>query len=1013
MTSFVGASAVDKLVRGRPTSIDQHIWSPDGRTVYYFGGGNPYFTNVGKGMCTNWLPEIYPWNHPGKIVQIVAGNSLALFLTEDNRVFGTGSQNQFGQLGPNNTHPEMKIGETIVEIPLPTTDRIVQIEAGVGASVSMVLTEAGDVYSCGELNGRRNTPATPNNEMHMIPRERFNNIPVRQVSAGGCAIAFRTDDGAVYVCGCGSNSEAKGIIANLDAIHGHYVAEPVKVTALWDAGVRATMISCGRMYTIVVGTSIHTNSTVVYGWGGNWGGQLGEDFRQFPNLLEPTLLGNVMAKLSIGVEGLQKEIVHVAAGWYHTLITLNSGEVLSLSVGGRYGQIGRPTPTAFPIPPELEVSCCDFMILDRPVRAAFPGTHYSLLIPIESTALSSHLSTDLNSFVIGTCGLGGNGQLAYWGDDIIEWNQYQCRMTVRFFSLAEAIESAKYVPAIVPEPEVSRRKPVTKNRRNERYDDSGDDEDVGDLEEDEDFEDEEDEGLLFVRVSFSDLRFGLMTKPETSLQSLPVRLIASLREAWDIAPSGDALSAKSLLQEIEIKRVEAEENSATQKRGKHGKRKSDTSSTSTPKPFHRYGLVIADHYNVVDVEDLVNIFSPSFTPADAEMIPLLHHFRERLEGLSFVSCSLYARDRSVVHELGLTLRDPARFPCFTSLEFDQTSLLDQVAFEATQDKGDMVPHLEDGVFADLMTALLHQQPPFESTSTSSAGNTLPPSPITSLTFFTMGIGRQTLHAIVQAVSSYPHPETQVHLKALYCTGVGFGLPSASSEPPKLTEHEEYDFAANLSRHDFGDLVHGGYAAIRDLLMLNLPSLKRVQLLDQCSTMCSEVAALLAPALRVNTHLEQLWLSVTELGAEGVGIPGVKHLYRALQEHTQPKECVLYDIDISGDDGQPEIDAAKKLSKQWQALLKRNGNNYLQRLNAQRASPEGAGTKTAGGNHKRAKRSNAGRSLRLTHVTRAEKRLVEYITSRPWDAPAEQWRDDYEYVKDSFGCEDDDDDDGDY
>ena len=41
-----------------------------------------------------------------------------------------------------------------------------------------------------------------------------------------------------------------------------------------------------------------------------------------------------------------------------------------------------------------------------------------------------------------------------------------------------------------------------------------------------------------------------------------------------------------------------------------------------------------------------------------------------------------------------------------------------------------------------------------------------------------------------------------------------------------------------------------------------------------------------------------------LGAEGVGLLGAPQLCEGIRGHVSPNECILFDIDISGDDGQP-------------------------------------------------------------------------------------------------------------
>jgi hypothetical protein len=134
------------------------------------------------------------------------------------------------------------------------------------------------------------------------------------------------------------------------------------------------IISSGANHSIVVGKSITTNETVVYGWGGNMNG-------------------------------------------FNTLLTLLSGTCRVVSVGAQnpYGQMGRSLPTSQYTPRYVPLDSCDCMALDRPVRAGFPGRQFSLLMPQDSTAFLPQTTDNCSSvdeFSFGTWGLGESGCLA-------------------------------------------------------------------------------------------------------------------------------------------------------------------------------------------------------------------------------------------------------------------------------------------------------------------------------------------------------------------------------------------------------------------------------------------------------------------------------------------------------------------------------------------------------------------------------------------------------------------------
>eukprot|EP01033_Poteriospumella_lacustris_P013037 gene13037-9331_t len=676
--------------------------------------------------------------------------------------------------------------------------------------------------------------------MAKIDRTFFDDVPVKSLSSSSCTTTFVTEDGAVYLIGQPENQEAKGITGGAAHEQGYNIQTPVKLTSLWDEGVRVTMVSSGRLHTIAVGTSVTTGEQVVYGWGGNRFGQLGEDFRAQPDVLQPTLLRNV------------------ACGDEHSLLTLRSGRVLSLGVINQFGELGRPGSSVRIVPASLVVDCCQFMLLDRPVRAAYPGWGFSLLIPVGSTALlpgEPPTVSDLDAFVLGTCGTGGTGALALYADDISMQNRYQCRLVTRFFSLREAIDSVARVPI----------------------------------------------------------------------------------DAWALPAPTDDTSAASVVaqaeQALQVRAAEAEAAIAAFA----DRAQAQLAAGRLPRRLRaprrhppRYALLIANHYNLVDLRDLVALFSPTASDADAgadvdvDAQCVAQHVAQHLASLQFVSTSLYADSVDTAGELGALLRDRRVFPQFTTLSLEQTSLVDRAANEAMAAAGDEQPGRQDAAFAALVTALLHHEEHRRHRADAACE-----SGVTTLEFSSVGVGAQTLRAIATALASHPSPATSVGLRTLSCRGVGIDAANATA----------------------------AYAAVRDVIALNVPSLRHVHLADQDETMAPAVAELLAPAVRQNTHLRQLWLSVSELGAEGVGLEGVQHLYEALRQHASPRQCVLYDVDVSGDDGQPSIyedagdvgdEAAeagearrpaingRKLAKLWQALLRRNAQNHLQALQTERA-----------------------------------------------------------------------------
>lgn len=956
-------------------------------------------------FCQDWAPNVIKWPHPGRVSQISVCEEHALFLTEDNKVYGTGN-NQSGQRGVADIWVE-DLGSSFTEIPVPTSDLIVQIETGVKSS--FVLTMTGEVYTCGSMHRQ----SKPQRFMTKMDQSIFSGKRVTQISSGDSVTTFLTEDGAVYIAGLAENPDAKGINASVE---GGEEGVPVQIASLWDEGVRVNMISSGANHSIVVGKSIATNETVVYGWGGNRNGELGKSERG--DVLRPTLLTNIMTAIS--ENGVVDEVVHVACGRFHSLLTLSSGRVLSVGAQNPYGQMGRSLPTSQYTPGNVPINSCDFMVLDRPVRAAFPGRQFSLLIPQDSTALAPQSTTgsasSLDEFSFGTCGMGGNGCLALYADDITTCSNQPCRLQVRFFSLREAIASASLAPTI-PGTSTSKKKKARKSegsttnpgleskngpgfgpglgqevgqgrqsgcglQRDADIDDVNDVDDIDDDEED----DEEDDELIGLSLDFSDV--AMSSESMSSFQSLPKRLISALIEAWSLPVTVLDLSIPQLLSQIEEKiqaRVAEIDNTmeafSTKVMEQLEQHKAPRRLLPPQKKPPRYSLLIANHYNPVDLQHLVNVFSSSSSAmtstaaaadveADHHHNLVVQHVCQYMSELCFVSTSLYVETVDIITKLGDLLRSPAHFPNFTTLRLELTSLCDPAIDAAVQEHGDMQPQLEDALFAAWMTSLLHA---------SSRGSTQQASGLKRLEFAMMSqISGKTMRAIADALASHTSPERTVALEILSCNSIG--LEADANE------------------------VH---TAVHDIIALNLPSLHRIHLTDQNTTMNPTVMSLLAPALRKNTYIWQLWLCVSELGAEGVGLLGAQQLCESICGHVSSKDCILFDIDISGDDGQPNIHDSgpavngPKLWKQWQTMIRRNSQNYLQFLQKQRQSsppfhPAMSLLEEPLMRYRQKKQTRRrAQHSSMTYVTARERKWVKHVVKRPLDVSATSWEDEFD------------------
>ena len=132
------------------------LFSPKRDALYKLGGNEPYYPSTGGSERIGAAPVDITATLPfpvNTIKQLQVCNSYNLYLLEDGRLFGSES-NQFGQLGFNPVQSQGGFSHTkeIIEIPF-SGPKIKMISGGI-AGCTLVLTEDGDVYSCGEFNGR-------------------------------------------------------------------------------------------------------------------------------------------------------------------------------------------------------------------------------------------------------------------------------------------------------------------------------------------------------------------------------------------------------------------------------------------------------------------------------------------------------------------------------------------------------------------------------------------------------------------------------------------------------------------------------------------------------------------------------------------------------------------------------------------------------------------------------------------------------------------------------------------
>lgn len=111
----------------------------------------------------------------------------------------------------------------------------------------------------------------------------------------------------------------------------------------------------------------------------------------------------------------------------------------------------------------------------------------------------------------------------------------------------------------------------------------------------------------------------------------------------------------------------------------------------------------------------------------------------------------------------------------------------------------------------------------------------------------------------------------------------------------------------------------GFSKLASTLKNPAVSLHTLRLME-CSTMSDAGAKALASGLSVNASLTCLDMHVTELGQAGVQVDGVQSIVEALEDNSASR---LGDLDLSGDDGSPEIPA--ELQARLTVCLQRNAH----------------------------------------------------------------------------------------
>eukprot|EP01129_Flabellula_baltica_P007556 TRINITY_DN2959_c0_g1_i1.p1 TRINITY_DN2959_c0_g1~~TRINITY_DN2959_c0_g1_i1.p1 ORF type:complete len:473 (-),score=135.46 TRINITY_DN2959_c0_g1_i1:53-1441(-) len=304
---------------------------PEYRNVYTWGGDEPVLARH-MDDDSSFTPSAVESLHEQPLIQIAAGSNHVVALTSTGEVVSWGiyKDRKGKSIGFRPHLPKedfQDVPEIMVEI---EEDKIIQVACT--NNRSLALTETGEVYEWGNTRLDNRTLARHVKDT-LLPSKVL--IPSKIVAiyaeSNGGSIFAEAQDGTVfawgnnqhYQLGVDEEIEVKDGLKNPEAaaeraqkkkekISTH--SRPTKAkqlnTILEDNEAKIKKISCGRLHTVLL-----TEDGDVYTWGNNTKGQLGLGLP-----LEETI--SVPTKLA-----LNKTIVDVASGPFHTLLLTENGDV--------------------------------------------------------------------------------------------------------------------------------------------------------------------------------------------------------------------------------------------------------------------------------------------------------------------------------------------------------------------------------------------------------------------------------------------------------------------------------------------------------------------------------------------------------------------------------------------------------------------------------------------------------------------------------------------------------------
>ncbi|KAH7681525.1 Regulator of chromosome condensation 1/beta-lactamase-inhibitor protein II [Dioscorea alata] len=291
--------------------------------VYTFGSNS--LGQLGHGtLVDEWKPRPVRSLQGIKIVQAAVGASRTMLISDTGRVYAFG-KDTFGETEFGVDWSKLLTTPQLIE----SLKNVFVVQASIGNFFTAVLSREGRVYTFSWGSDERLGHHTQLNDVepHQL-KGPLENIPVVQISAGHCyllALAYAPRGMSVYSVGCGLGGKLG---------HGTRSDEkyPKLIEEFHTLNLQPVMISAGSWHAAVVGQD---GRVCTWGWGRH--GCLGhgnEDCAIAPKVVEA---------LS------QVKVAHVATGDYTTFAVSEDGNVYSfgngesLSLGHATGADGQPS----------------------------------------------------------------------------------------------------------------------------------------------------------------------------------------------------------------------------------------------------------------------------------------------------------------------------------------------------------------------------------------------------------------------------------------------------------------------------------------------------------------------------------------------------------------------------------------------------------------------------------------------------------------------------------------------